>query len=318
MLGDGDRISRTVLDWQQVHLGHHLYAANTRCFKYIEYAFLTLAPGTPEGLIENMAIIIKSKKQIDGIRKSSKLAAATLDYISSYVKPGVSTAFLDNLIHTYIIENGGISATLGYHGFPKSSCISLNNVICHGIPSLDTILKEGDILNIDVTTIVDGYFGDTSRMFTVGEISGEAQKLIQVTKECLDLGIEQVKPKNRFGNIGFAIAKHAQAHGFSVVYQFCGHGIGLKFHEEPQVNHIAPKKSGARMKPGMIFTIEPMINVGKAEAFIDEKDGWTARTVDNQLSAQYEHTVLVTDSGVEVLTDSSGTSLNPSTSGFNR
>ena len=231
------------------------------------------------------------------------MAAASLDFISPYVASGVSSEFLDNLIHDYISENGGVPATLGYHGYPKSSCISLNNVICHGIPSKETILKDGDILNIDVTTIVDGYFGDTSRMFTIGEVSAEAQKLIHVTKECLAIGIEQVKPKRRFGTIGFAIAKHAKASGFSVVHQFCGHGVGLKFHEEPQVNHISPKKSGARMKPGMIFTIEPMINVGKAEACVDEKDGWTARTVDNQLSAQYEHTVLVTDSGVEVLTD---------------
>lgn len=249
-----------------------------------------------------MAIIIKSKEQIDGIRKSSKLAAATLDYISEYVKIGVSTEYLDNLIHKYITENGAIPAPLGYHGFPKSSCISLNDVICHGIPSEQTILKEGDILNIDVTTILDGYFGDTSRMFSMGEVSAEAQKLIQVTKECLDLAIEQVVPKKRFGNIGFVIAKHAKAHGFSVVYQFCGHGVGVNFHEEPQIHHSSPKKSGERIKPGMIFTIEPMLNIGKAEAIIDEKDGWTARTVDNQLSAQYEHTLLVTDSGVEILT----------------
>ncbi len=249
-----------------------------------------------------MAIIIKSKKQIEGIRKSSRLAAATLDFVSGFVESGITTAKLDNLIHNYIVENGGVPAPLGYHGFPKSSCISINNVICHGIPSEETVLKDGDILNIDVTTIVDDYFGDTSRMFTVGEVSTEAQRLIQVTKECLELGIEQVRPKKRFGNIGFAIGKHAKANGFSVVYQYCGHGVGVKFHEEPQIDHISAKKSGARMKPGMIFTIEPMINVGKAEACVDEKDGWTARTVDGELSAQFEHTLLVTDSGVEVLT----------------
>ncbi len=249
-----------------------------------------------------MAIIIKSKQQIDGIKKSSQLAAATLDFIAEHVESGVSTEHLDNLIHEYITEHGGIPATLGFHGFPKSSCISLNNVICHGIPSRETILQDGDILNIDVTTIVDGYFGDTSRMFTIGAVSAEAENLIQVTKECLDLGIEQVQPKKRFGNIGFVIGKHAKAHGYSVVHQFCGHGVGVQFHEEPQVNHASPKKSGARMRPGMIFTIEPMINIGKPGASIDKKDGWTARTVDNQLSAQFEHTVLVTDSGVEVLT----------------
>lgn len=252
-----------------------------------------------------MAILIKSKKQIDGIRKSSRLAAATLDFIAEHVTAGVSTEYLDDLINNYIVENGATAATLGYHGYPKSSCISLNNVICHGIPSKETILKDGDILNIDVTTILDGYYGDTSRMFTIGEVSEEARKLIRVTKECLDLGIEQVRPKKRFGNIGFVIAKHASANGFSVVHQFCGHGVGVQFHEEPQISHTSPKKSGARMKPGMIFTIEPMINVGVAEAVIDKADGWTARTMDGQLSAQFEHTLLVTDTGVEILTTTS-------------
>lgn len=249
-----------------------------------------------------MAIIIKSKKQIEGIRKSSQLAASTLDFITEYVKEGVSTEYLDDLIHKYITENDAVPAPLNYHGFPKSSCISLNNVICHGIPSKETILKDGDILNIDITTILDGFFGDTSKMFTIGQISEEAKKLIRVTKECLDIGIKEVHPKKRFGNIGFAINKHAKAHGYSVVYQFCGHGVGINFHEEPQISHISPKKSGARMKPGMTFTIEPMINVGKPDAVVDEKDGWTARTSDNQLSAQFEHTVLVTDNGVEILT----------------
>ncbi|WP_163339877.1 type I methionyl aminopeptidase [Desulfopila sp. IMCC35008] len=249
-----------------------------------------------------MTILIKSKKQIEGIKKSSRLAAATLDFISDHVQAGIDTEYLDDLIHKYIQENEGIPAPLGYRGFPKSSCISLNNVICHGIPSKDLVLKDGDILNIDVTTIVDGYFGDTSRMYTVGEVSDEAKKLIRVTRECLELGIQQVRPKKRFGNIGFVIGKHAKANGFSVVHQYCGHGVGVEFHEEPQVLHISTKKSGMRMKPGMIFTIEPMINVGKADASVDDTDGWTARTVDGELSAQFEHTVLVTDSGVEVLT----------------
>ncbi len=249
-----------------------------------------------------MAIIIKTKEQIEGIRKSSILASSTLDYITPFVKAGVSTAYLDDVIHTYIVEHGAVPAPLNYRGFPKSSCISLNEVICHGIPSPKTILKDGDILNIDVTTILDGYYGDTSRMFTIGQVSDEAQKLIQVTKECLDIGIAQVRPQNRFGNIGFVIGEHAKANGFSVVHQYCGHGVGLGFHEDPKVNHIASKNSGTRMKEGMIFTIEPMINIGKAEALLDKQDGWTARTVDNQLSAQYEHTVLVTHSGVEILT----------------
>jgi methionyl aminopeptidase len=253
-----------------------------------------------------MGIIIKTKEQIAGIRKSSILAAQTLNYISDYVNAGVSTEYLDNLIHDFIIKNGAIPATLGYNGFPKSSCISPNNIICHGIPSKDIILKEGDIVNIDITTILDGYFGDTSRMFTVGEITSKAQDLLDATKHCLNLGIQQVKPENFFGNIGYAIGKYAQAKGYSVVYEFCGHGVGLKFHEEPQVDHVARRNSGKVMKPGMIFTIEPMINMGKARVSIDKEDGWTARTKDNKLSAQYEHTILVTEDGFDVLTDING------------
>lgn len=249
-----------------------------------------------------MAIIIKNEEQIDGIRKSSKLAAQTLQFIAEYVKEGVSTEYLDNLIEKFIRDNGAIPATLNYHGFPKSCCISLNEVVCHGIPSKTTILKPGDILNIDVTTILNGYYGDTSKMFAVGEISEKAQNLIDATKHCLDLGIQQVKPKNKFGNIGFFISRYAKNKGYSVVYEFCGHGVGLDFHEDPQVDHIARKNSGAVMKPGMIFTIEPMINEGKAKVKIDKEDGWTARTSDLKLSAQFEHTVLVTQTGVEILT----------------
>ncbi len=248
-------------------------------------------------------IIIKTAAQIEGIRKSSQLAGNTLKFISDYVKEGVSTLYLDNLIDQYMRDNGAISATLGYHGFPKSSCISLNEVICHGIPNEKTILKEGDILNIDVTTILDGFFGDTSTMFTIGEVSKQASKLIEDTEDALYLGIEQVKPDNFFGNIGFAIGRFAKAKKYGVVYEFCGHGVGIEFHEEPQVEHIAKFNSGEKMKAGMIFTIEPMINLGKTRAVIDKNDGWTARTIDNKLSAQFEHTILVTNDGYEILTD---------------
>lgn len=253
-----------------------------------------------------MSILIKNEEQIEGIRRSSKLAGESLQFIAPYVKEGVSTEHLDNLIHQFIIDNGAIPATLNYNGYPKSSCISLNEVVCHGIPSPDTILKNGDILNIDVTTILDGYFGDTSKMFTVGEIEPKAQNLIDVTQHCLKLGIEQVRPGNYFGNIGFFIARYAKAKGFSVVYEFCGHGVGVEFHEDPQVDHAARKNSGPKMKPGMIFTIEPMINEGKARVKLDPTDGWTARTIDNKLSAQFEHTILITEKGYEVLTDVSG------------
>ena len=248
-------------------------------------------------------IIIKTPEQIDGIRKSSKLAGQALEFIAPFVQEGVSTEFLNQKIDAFIRENGAIPATLGYGGYPKSSCISLNEVICHGIPSTDTILKNGDILNIDVTTILNGYYGDTSRMYTVGEVSKAAQDLIDVTKHCLDLGIEQVRPGNQFGNIGFVISRYAKSKGFSVVYEFCGHGVGVDFHEEPQVDHTSRRNTGPIMKPGMTFTIEPMINQGRANAVIDKYDKWTARTIDGKLSAQFEHTILITETGYEVLTD---------------
>lgn len=248
-------------------------------------------------------IIIKNEIQIEGIRKSCRLAAQTLDFIKDYIKEGVTTAMLDKLIETYIRDNGAIPAPLNYLGFPKSSCISVNEVVCHGIPNDNIVLKNGDIFNVDVTTILDGYYGDTGTMFSMGEISREARELIDVARHCLNLGIEQVKPGNYFGNIGFVISRYAHSKGCSVVYEFCGHGVGVEFHEEPQVDHIARRNSGALMKEGMIFTIEPMINRGKPKVIIDEKDGWTARTIDGKLSAQFEHTVLVTKTGCEVLTD---------------
>lgn len=248
-------------------------------------------------------IIIKTPEQIEGIRKSSRLAAQTLDYAEQFVKAGISTGLIDDKIEQFILDHGAVPATKGYNGYPKSSCISPNNIVCHGIPSKETILKEGDILNIDITTILDGFFGDTSRMFTVGEVCLQAQNLIDVTLHCLNLGIEQVKPGNYFGNIGFVINRFAKAKGYSVVYEFCGHGVGLEFHEEPQVDHASRRNSGPKMQAGMIFTIEPMINQGKSRTKIDKNDGWTARTIDDKLSAQFEHTILVTPTGYEVLTD---------------
>ena len=253
-----------------------------------------------------MNIIIKTAEQIEGIRRSAKLAGEALVYIDPYVKAGVTTEYLDQLIHQFIVERGAIPATLNYNGYTKSSCISLNEVVCHGVPSPKTTLKDGDILNIDVTTILDGYFGDTSKMYTVGTVSPEAQKLIDATKHCLDLGIQQVRPGNYVGNIGAAITRYAQAQGYSVVYEFCGHGVGVAFHEEPQIDHAARKNSGPKMRAGMTFTIEPMINQGKPRVKVDPTDGWTARTIDNMLSAQFEHTILVTDTGFEVLSDVSG------------
>lgn len=248
-------------------------------------------------------IIIKTPEQIEGIRKSSQLAGQALEFIAPFVKEGVSTEFLNQKIEAFIREHGAIPATLGYGGYPKSCCISLNEVVCHGIPSETEILKNGDILNIDVTTILNGYYGDTSRMYTVGDVTDAALDLIEVTKHCIDLGIQQVRPGNQFGNIGYAISKYAKAQGYSVVYEFCGHGVGVDFHEEPQVDHTSRRNTGPVMKPGMTFTIEPMINQGRPGTVTDKVDKWTARTVDRKLSAQFEHTILVTDTGFEVLTD---------------
>ncbi|MDX5319580.1 MAG: type I methionyl aminopeptidase [Bacteroidota bacterium] len=252
-----------------------------------------------------MAIIIKTPEQIEGIRKSSVLAAQTLKYLEQFVQPGITTEYIDKKCEEFVRDHGAKAATKGYNGFPASCCTSPNDVICHGIPGKYE-LRDGDILNIDVTTILDGYFGDTCKMYEVGTVSDYAKKLMAVTKECLYVGIKECYPGNYLGNIGYEINKLASSHGYSTVYEFCGHGVGLRFHEEPEVSHIAQKNTGPVLKAGMIFTIEPMINAGKARAKIDRKDGWTARTIDGKLSAQYEHTILVTDTKPEALTDIDG------------
>lgn len=250
----------------------------------------------------NSGIIIKSEEQIEGIRRSSQLAANTLKAVAPFVKAGVTTDYLNSICATYMRDHKAKPATLGYNGYPKESCISVNDVICHGIPGKYT-LRDGDILNIDVTTILDGFYGDTSTMFTIGEVTEHARKLIEVTRTCIDIGIAQCIPGKHVGDIGYEINKYATSFGYGVVYEFCGHGVGLKFHEEPEVCHVDEKGRGPALKPGMTFTIEPMINAGKARARVDKKDGWTARTIDGKLSAQFEHTILVTSTIPEVLTD---------------
>jgi methionyl aminopeptidase len=253
-----------------------------------------------------MGIIIKTPEQIEGIRQSSKLAGQTLIMVEGFIKEGVTTEYLDNIIEEYIRDNGAIPATLGYNGYTKSCCISPNDVVCHGVPSPNEFLREGDIFNIDVTTILNGYYGDTNKMYSIGDITDQAQNLIEATAHALKLGIQQVFPGNHFGNIGYAISRFIQMKGLAVVYEFCGHGVGLEFHEDPQVEHSARRNSGEIMKPGMTFTIEPMINQGKAKTRVDKNDGWTARTIDGKLSAQFEHTILVTETGHEILTDVDG------------
>ncbi len=248
----------------------------------------------------NPGVIIKTDTQIEGIRKSCILTRKTLDMVADRIKEGVTTEEINTWVHEYIVQNGAVPAPLNYNGFPKSVCTSLNNVICHGIPD-ETILKNGDIINVDITTILDGYYGDASRMFVIGEASPEAVKLVNVARECMEIGIEQVMPYHDMGEIGHAIEKHAKNSGFSVVRDYGGHGIGLKFHEEPHVHHYGPKNRGIKMFPNMTFTIEPMINSGRYETRLLDDD-WTAVTVDGSLSAQWEHTVLVTEDGFEILT----------------
>jgi methionyl aminopeptidase len=247
-------------------------------------------------------ITIHTEEDFIKMRKACKLASEILDYIGDFVKPGITTNKLNDLCHNKIIENGAIPAPLNYRGFPKSICTSINHVVCHGIPS-EKILQNGDIINIDVTVIVDGWHGDSSRMYYAGEPSIKARRLCEATFEAMMLGIQQVKPGNSLGDIGFAIQSYVEKLGFSVVRDYCGHGIGKVFHAEPNVVHYGKKGSGIILEEGMFFTIEPMINAGKARCKIDRKDGWTARTIDGKLSAQFEHTILITETGCEALTD---------------
>lgn len=249
-----------------------------------------------------MTIKIHSKEDFAKMRIASKLASEILDYITPFVEVGVTTNYLNDLCHQKIIENNAIPAPLNYRGFPKSICTSVNHVICHGIPS-KKILNNGDILNIDVTVIVDGWHGDTSRMYFVGDnVSIKAKKLTQITYECMMLGIEQVKPGANLNNIGCAIQNHAEKHGFSVVRDYCGHGIGKVFHAEPSVLHYKSSHEKIIMQEGMFFTVEPMINAGSFETLLSKHDGWTVTTRDKSLSAQFEHTIGVTDNGFEIFT----------------
>jgi len=259
------------------------------------------AYGRQQKQVRKREIIVKNEAQIAGIRKSCHLTRDILDALTPRIVAGITTEQINTWVHEMTLAHGAIPAPLNYRGYPKSVCTSINEVICHGIPSPDRVLREGDILNIDVTTILDGYYGDSSRMFLIGEVSPEARKLVRVTRECLELGIAQVKPGNRLGDVGHAIQQHAVGHGYSVVRAFVGHGTGIHFHEAPDVMHYGTPHTGVEMIPGMVFTIEPMINIGDYQVRT-LNDGWTATTVDGSLSAQWEHTVLVTPDGVEVLT----------------
>ncbi len=237
-----------------------------------------------------------------GMRAAGRLAAEILDALVPHVVAGVTTGEIDDIVHQLTLRGGGIPATLGYRGFTKSCCTSINHVVCHGIPG-DKALKDGDIVNIDVTPIVDGWHGDTSRMYLVGDVPLKARKLVEVTHECLMLGIKSARPGNRMGDVASAIQRHAEAHRYGVVRDFCGHGVGRLFHDSPEVVHAGRPGTGPELRPGMIFTIEPMINTGRADVKLLE-DGWTAVTRDRSLSAQFEHSVGITDDGCEIFTKS--------------
>lgn len=245
--------------------------------------------------------IIKSKEQIEGVRKSGVITKGILDMLEDKIKPGISTEEINTWAHNYTIEHGAIPAPLGYGGFPKSICTSINDVVCHGIPSKDEILKDGDIVNIDVTSILDGYYADASRMYIVGNANKEAVDLVETAKEALQRGMDAVKPFGFTGDIAEAVQTYAEDKGYSVVYEYGGHGICTKFHEDPFISHVGEKGEGMILLPGMIFTIEPMINTGKPETKV-LSDDWTAVTIDGSLSAQWEHTIVVTEDGYEILT----------------
>jgi methionyl aminopeptidase len=249
-----------------------------------------------------MPIKLRTADQIEKMRVAGRMAAEVLELIGDYVVPGVSTEELDRICHDHIVKKQkAIPACLGYRGFPKSICTSVNQVVCHGIPSEKKILKNGDIINIDVTVIKDGWYGDTSKMYCVGNVAEHAKRLIKVSQECLYKGIAMVRPGIKLGDIGHVIQTHAEQNYYSVVRDYCGHGIGDQFHEEPQVLHYGSPNTGLELQPGMTFTIEPMVNAGKYTTK-QKADGWTVETKDGRLSSQWEHTMLVTEDGVEVFT----------------
>ncbi len=255
-----------------------------------------------EGHIVPEHDMLKSKEQIDGIKESSKINIAVLDYVAEHIQIGMSTEEIDRLVYEKTTQMGGIPAPLGYDGFPKSVCTSLNEQVCHGIPSEKDILKSGDIVNVDASTIYNGYFSDSSRMFMLGDVAPETKKLVETAHKCLDIGLEQVKPWNFLGDMAQAINDYAKANGYSIVREIGGHGVGLEFHEEPFVSYVTSKGTEMLMVPGMVFTIEPMVNMGKANIYIDDENGWTVYTEDGLPSAQWEVTVAVTEDGYEILT----------------
>ncbi|MBY6835885.1 methionyl aminopeptidase [Clostridium botulinum] len=245
--------------------------------------------------------VIKSPEDIEGIRKSSEVNNGVLDLVASKIKAGMSTLDIDKLVYDYTVEHGAIPAPLNFEGFPKSVCTSINNEVCHGIPDEKIILKDGDIVNVDVSTILNGYYSDASRMFMIGEVSEDAKKLVEVAKECMEAGIKVIKPWGHLGDIGAACQEVAHKNGYTIVRALGGHGVGNQFHEEPFVPHIGKKGTDMILVPGMVLTVEPMVNAGGYDVYVDAENEWTIYTEDDSLSAQWEHTVLITETGVEIL-----------------
>ena len=262
----------------------------------VEYQHIT----DGETVLRDGTIKLHGPEAFDGMRRAGRLAAEILDELAEHVRPGVSTEELDRIVREMMLDGGSVPATLGYRGYTHSCCISINHVVCHGIPG-DKTLKDGDIVNIDVTPLLDGWHGDTSRMYIAGDAPLKARKLVDITHECLMIGIEQVRPGARLGDIGAAIQSHAEAHRYGVVRDFCGHGLGRLFHDAPEVVHAARAGTGPELKPGMFMTIEPMINLGKPAVKL-LNDGWTAVTRDKSLSAQFEHSIGITEDGCEIFT----------------
>jgi len=260
--------------------------------------YVTVTADSPDA--RTGAIKLHGPDAFAGMHRAGQLAAETLDMLVPHMVPGVTTAEIDRLIYDFVTANGGVPATLGYRGYTHSTCISINHVVCHGIPSEKT-LKSGDIVNVDVTPIVDGWHGDTSRMYLIGDVPLRAKRLVEVTYECLMIGIELARPGNRMGDVANAIQRHAEKHRFGVVRDFCGHGLGRLFHDAPEVVHVGRPGTGPELRPGMIFTIEPMINIGRPDVKLLD-DGWTAVTRDRSLSAQFEHSIGITEKGCEIFT----------------
>ena len=254
-----------------------------------------------QGLLVPSHKLLKTEAQIAEIRKSAEINVKILDYVAEHIKEGISTAEIDKWVYDITTKEGAIPAPLGYEGFPKSVCTSINNQVCHGIPSEDIILEEGDIINVDVSTILNGYYSDSSRMFCIGDVGEEKARLVRVAKECVEKGLEQVKAWGFLGDMSQAVHEHAVKNGYSVVREIGGHGVGLEFHEDPWVGYIGAAGTGMVMAPGLMFTIEPMVNMGTDEIFVDERDGWTIYTEDDMPSAQWEIMVLVTENGPEVI-----------------